>query len=425
MRHFICYIMLALAISSCTKHNDEESNKNVPKQEARRTVIVYMAGENNLSSVVSNDLSEMMRGTNAMTKDDRLVCFIDKASGEHPFILSLSDDGKRDTVMHYSEDFYSCHPDSFRSIINTIVKRFPSKEYGLVLWGHATGWLMRADTCQTATEASARRKAYGVDTGSNLEHSLGMRWMNITQMARALSSLPHLRFIFADCCCMMSAEAAYELRHSADYLIGSPAEIPSEGAPYQLLIKHLFSQSEDFYKGIVDEYFDYYYDYYQSEDFRTNNYQLRYLSGYSVPLSVVDLRKMDMLANATRPYYSLFGESFDDSFDTDSIAFYYAEDYPVMHDMKSLMEKTLQPDQYAVWSEALGQVVVYSRFSPKWMTVWPRVKQQQTAEAYHFNEQNYGGISMFVANPAYNYSSTYDYNRRIRLLSWYWALSRP
>ena len=96
-----------------------------------------------------------------------------------------------------------------------------------------------------------------------------------------------------------------------------------------------------------------------------------------------------------------------------------------MHDMKSLMEKTLQPDQYAVWSEALGQVVVYSRFSPKWMTVWPRVKQQQTAEAYHFNEQNYGGISMFVANPAYNYSSTYDYNRRIRLLSWYWALSRP
>jgi hypothetical protein len=69
--------------------------------------------------------------------------------------------------------------------------------------------------------------------------------------------------------------------------------------------------------------------------------------------------------------------------------------------------------------------VVYSRFSAKWMTVCMKIRQQQISEAYHLNEQNYGGISMFIANPAYNYSSTYDYNQRIKQLSWYWTLSQP
>ena len=419
MRHFISYIMLAIAAISCSKH-EEASVSDYQLEEGRRTVIVYMAGENNLSSIANNDVNEMMRGSNAMSKDDRLICFIDKASNEPPFILSLSD-GKRDTVMRYSQDFYSCNPDTFRNIINTIVKRFPSKEYGLVLWGHATGWLMRTDTCKTTTEAQARRKAYGADTGTNLEYSVGQRWMNITQMAQALKHVPHLRFIFADCCCMMCAEAAYELRNAADYLIGSPAEIPMDGGPYQLLVKHLFDQSDDFYKGLIDEYFDYYLNNYQSENFQTSNLNKRYLAGHSVPFSVVDLRKMDALADATRPYYSLFQENFN----TDSLVFYYAEDYPVMYDMKSLMEKAIQPDEYATWTSVLDEAVVYSRFSAKWMTVCMKIRQQQISEAYHFNEQNYGGISMFIANPAYNYSSTYDYNQRIKQLSWYWTLSQP
>ena len=62
------------------------------------------------------------------------------------------------------------------------------------------------------------------------------------------------KFIFADCCNMMGAEVAYELRNCADYLIGSPAEIPAKGAPYTPMVQHFFSQSEDFYASIVDTY---------------------------------------------------------------------------------------------------------------------------------------------------------------------------
>ena len=49
--------------------------------------------------------------------------------------------------------------------------------------------------------------------------------MNITQMARAMKGLPKLDYIFADCCNMMCAEVAYELKDATRYLIGSPAEI--------------------------------------------------------------------------------------------------------------------------------------------------------------------------------------------------------
>ena len=50
--------------------------------------------------------------------------------------------------------------------------------------------------------------------------------------ADVMRNLQELKFIFADCCNFMCLESIYELRQVADYIIGSPAEIPEIGAPY-------------------------------------------------------------------------------------------------------------------------------------------------------------------------------------------------
>jgi hypothetical protein len=44
-------------------------------------------------------------------------------------------------------------------------------------------------------------------------------------------SLVHLKYIMFDCCNMMCLENLYELRSVADYIIGSPAEIPTAVLP--------------------------------------------------------------------------------------------------------------------------------------------------------------------------------------------------
>ena len=385
------------ALTAC--HHDHEDEGG----DALRTVIVYMSAENNLSSYSRSDLNEMMNGSKTLSKQQRLVAFVDDASSRRPYIVEMKG-GRRDTLKTWDKDFYASDPARFREVITTVMERCPARSYGLVLWGHATGWFVEKDTIAQ----SRPRRAYGVDNGANLEEgfSFGNRWMNITQMARALEGLPRFRFIFADCCCMMCVETVYELRHRADYMIGSPAEIPGNGAPYDKIVPLFFAETDDFYKAIVDAYYDYYIG------------QVGY-PGCSVPLSVVDMSRMDLLAEATRAVLLA-----PDQYDTNQIAYYYREknDAPVMFDMCSLMERNLDENNYGEWKKVLNEAVPYRRFSRCWMTNTQNFDVDKGFSNSIFTEDNYGGLSMFVEKPEYNFSRSFDFNRLIRQMSWYEAV---
>ena len=229
--------------------------------------------------------------------------------------------------------------------------------------------------------------------------------MNITQMARALKDLPIFDFIFADCCCMMCVESAYELRHAAKYLIGSPAEVPSDGAPYETIIPLLFSQADDFYVDIVDTYFNYYKD--------------SYYIGHSLPMSAVDLQQMEYLASETRAMLKA-----PEEYDLDSLAHYFRlrNDLPVMYDMCSLMKKNLDENNFTQWEKALNQAVPHRRFSLYWLTSKLEFDVFKQFGQTNFSEDNYGGISMFVPQPGYNFSKNYDYNNDIKKMEWYDAI---
>lgn len=391
-------LFIAIALGSCR----EEYVDNDPL--AQQTVIVYMSAENNLSAYSRSDMAELTAGSKLLNRRQRIVAFVDDASTPTPAIIELKE-GRRDTLKLFEHDFYASAPDKFREVIETIESECPAHSYGLVLWGHAKGWIIENDSIESA--ASRSKKAYGADNGSNLEvgFSFGNRWLNITQMARALDGLPRFRFIMADCCCMMCAEVAYELRHAADYLIGSPAEIPGNGAPYDKIAPLFFSESDDFYKAVIDAYYDYY--------MGAVGYP-----GCSVPLSVVDMSHIEDLTQATRNVLRAPSE-----YDTEKIAYYfqYKNDAPVMYDMCSLMERNLNENDYRQWKRALDMAVPYRRFSEKWMTDKESFDIYKGFGVSIFNEDNYGGLSMFVEKPEYNFSR-HDFNRDIRKMSWYWAV---
>ena len=400
----IClFALLVACLVGCGKHED------VSKILTRRTVIVYMSGENSLTRNSDYDLSELAEGSKSLNSDERLVVFVDNTSNKGPYIVELSN-GKRDTVRTFESDFYASDPARFREVIEWIENRYPATDdnYGLVLWGHATGWVIANDT----VAQSRQQRAYGQDNGNNsTEASRQTRWMNVTQMARALEGLPRFRYIFADCCLMMCAEVAYELRNTADYLIGSPAEVPGDGAPYDLLTKTLFSEADDFYRDIIDTYYDYYYSYYNTDI----NRNFSYLAGQSVPLSVVDLSKMDDLAQATA---AVLLEP--QAYDVDMVPYYFHYDKPVMYDMKALFEHNLPESDYLQWVNALDKAMPYKRFSLYWMTIYSNLKFNMYY--FRYNEQNYGGLSMFVERSIYDYGVDYNYNEGIAHTSWYRAV---
>lgn len=104
----------AVLLTGCKK----EDNKETPKTVSQRTVMVYMSGDNNLSTVVMDDIKEMMQGASGIPQNCNLVAFIDRNVGsEKPYIAQITKEAKLDTLYKYTSDFYASDPEQFSEVL--------------------------------------------------------------------------------------------------------------------------------------------------------------------------------------------------------------------------------------------------------------------------------------------------------------------
>ena len=406
MRHLLILFATLFVFLSCSKDDGPTSS---PVYKATRTVIAYMAGENDLSSILQEDISEMVAGRKEVADDANLVVFVDKADKDtRPFIARITKDEIHpvDTLYKYEEDFVSSDPEAMRDVIARSIAFCPAtRDYGLVLWGHADGWIIESDS------VAAARRAYGRDTGDNTTSKTKGKWLNIPSMRQALEATGvHWKFIFCDCCNMQAIEAAYELRNLTDYIIASPAEITGSGAPYDVIVKDFYLQDDN---SLVTSLCS---DYHAQAD---------YVGGH-LPISAIRTSEVEQLASATRrvlPAVSHYLATADDP--TLGIIYYYAYDRvlekeKVMYDMRDMIRAALQgePEAYTEWQKAFYQAVVCWEMSNYWH-----------ANTIYFSdftvtEERYGGVSMFF--PLEKYATSHNnYNETIKRMSWYYAVGWP
>ena len=406
-------LTVVVGLSSCCK-DDDEPRRPWTEGKAQRTVLVYMAGENNLTSYrgvrfLNNDFRELVEGSRKLTDQQRLLVFVDSLDGGskqgRPFIVELHG-GQVYPVKQYDSEFYSSHPDRFREVLSTMMDYAQADEYGLVLWGHASGWAVSSDTLADAPHSL---RAYGVDYGTDGNMG-GEKWMNITQMARALNGLPKFKFIFADCCNMMCAEVGCELRHAADYLIGSPAEIPGDGAPYHLVLPYMYMEDAALYQGIIDTYYDY-----CLSNFQTSGE----LTGYSVPLSVIDTRFVQELAEKTYDILPTFVPDYPSQLNLlgSGIVYYWYYDAPAMYDMRAIVKTYASNEDFARWDALCQKAVPYHRMSLRWMTIYDSL--EYSFSFFRQDESLNIGVSMFVPqnNSAYQ-NGLFRYNATCSQFEW-------
>jgi hypothetical protein len=406
--------MLLMAVALATLSSCKDDDLPWEHQKAERTILVYMAGENSLTKSASDihylqlDYEELLEGSRKLTDKQRLLVFVDslnsKPSVGTPFIVEMHG-GQAYPVKSYTEEFYTSDPEKFREVLQTMIQAAPAESYGLVLWGHACGWVVRTDTIAQTTTAASRR-TYGVDSGTD-GHLGASRDMNITQLARALKGLPKFDFILNDCCNMMTVEVAYELRDAATYLLGSPAEIPGMGAPYNEVIPYLYKNDAAMYQGIIDAYYERILD----------DYQLFFdLNGFSVPLSVIDTRHIDDLMRITHDVLPSIMPAYPESLSLSSsgIAFYYAFDTPLMYDMRALMKTYATPEIFQQWDQVYHDAVPYYRMSMRWDTIY--ALQKRGFSGFNNDTSLYGCVSMFV--PLNNSVYNYYYNSTVRHYEW-------
>ena len=405
---FLILSTAALILSAC--HKDEPA---VPEQ-FERTVLVYVAGDNNLSGgskdYYKDDLLQIIQGTQNLDTKNKLILFVDN-SKEKPYFLQVE---KGDTIRlkTFETELKSSDPQTLYDAMKYVTDNFEAKSYGLVLWGHADGWIIRNNTSSTASKAP--RKAYGSD------YRGGRTYMNIPDMAKTLAQLPKLKFIFADCCCFMCVENVYELRKCADYIIGSAAEIPGEGAPYHTVVPAMFSQDSTFYRQIVDNYYE------------------QKSGGYDVPLVAVKTSELDDLANITAATLQSFAndiEPDDDGCrypDMDGLIFYFDH---TQYDMQDFILHYATNEQYTEWKRVFDKAVPVSTYASVWMANHVEYTGRDLKAFADFTptEEREGGLGMFVPqrdsdaarwNIVYrnNLGVTMNFlNEKIKSMQWYQA----
>ena len=72
IRQIIIVLAGAVLTTACSSSDKEEVT-----QPAKRTVLVYMAAENNLTSNAQSDINEMIKGVKKISKWDHLIVFVD------------------------------------------------------------------------------------------------------------------------------------------------------------------------------------------------------------------------------------------------------------------------------------------------------------------------------------------------------------
>ena len=377
-------ITVTTVLVACN-HNDEP---DPVQEEDLRTVLVYIAADNSLTSFAADDVAEMVSGFAAVDADkNNLLVYVDTQS-EKPFLYQITKNSKGAVVkkvLYEYEEQNSVYPTVMAEVYNRAFSAFPAKSYGLVLWSHGDGWLPSPANI-SASKASTRW--FGQD---------GTSYMDISSLNTALNSAPHFDFILFDACFMQSVEVAYELKDRADYFIGAPNEIPGPGAYYTELVPAMFSQANDLASTVAHGYYDYYAGKYTGQLGSNENWTM------GVTVSVLKSSEVQALATATAailPKYITNGSAINVSsiysYDPRSTYFYY--------DLKDLIKSLVASDDqtlFSAWSDAFELAV------PLHLTT------DKTYSA--LKDYNIGGmVSMLGSSGLSSYvprSGTYSYDR--------------
>lgn len=344
MKRYLILFLLSVVAMACDPVS-EEPPQFVEKQ---KTVLVYMVANNNLSSQAVNNLESMKKGY--VPAEDNLLVYMHLPSS-NPLLLRLYRNGEgavaQDTVYRFPPQ-NSAQTKSLASVLNVSRTMFPAQEYGLVLWSHGTGWLPEG----------YYSKSFGSDAGKE---------MDVIEMAKALPY--RMEFVVFDACLMGGIEVAYELKDSVDYVLSSPAEILSQGFPYDKIMQHIFKTPAEI-EGVAREYFDFYNG--QSGSYR------------SATVSLVKTSALDGLAAEAAKIFKEYGKNIT-SVDTLSIQRYYRSGKHWFYDLGGFAN-ALSKGNDSDFKKALEEAVVYKDATPYFIEI-------------AVDKDKYSGLSTYIPSP--------------------------
>ena len=243
---------IQLSFFSCS-----EDPKVDPILPTGRTLLVYVALDNDLSNEMDAMRASLMEGWGNSDINGTLLLFADSRRGGNPVLINIKKNkGKvvADTLRTYTND-NSASPELFSQVIADAKVVAPSNSYGLVLFSHSTGWLPAKAFGDPTGWPTARR-----NESEHINRSIFQDNGREMAFADFVAAIPDgtFDFIASEMCFMSSVETGYALRNKTKYLLASAAEVVSPGFTpiYKTSLDLLFKPKADL-KGFAQAFFDY------------------------------------------------------------------------------------------------------------------------------------------------------------------------
>ena len=231
------------------------------------TIMIYLAGDNNLSSAGERDLEEMRQI--GSTDDVNVLAEFDNAGNQGTRRFHIQKDGISEHIVELGETD-SGDPAVLIDFVKWVKQNYPAKRYALVLWNHGSGWspteidriahkIGTADyNVREASERSASplgrlffrttmEKILALPTASERAicsddgtgHSLDT--IELGSVLHEIKDIlgQKLDILGMDACLMSNIEVAYQVRNYAKFLVASEENEPNDGWPYDRFLERV------------------------------------------------------------------------------------------------------------------------------------------------------------------------------------------
>jgi hypothetical protein len=283
-------------------------------EQSEWNVMVYMAGNNNLSDAAGRDLEELraVPSYNGV----RVTAFVkQQGAGGRARHLEIGAGGAPDLVEELSPTD-SGDPQTLVDFVRWAARRAPARRYALVIWNHGGGWTPD-DLDQLYTQVRGRRVRHDVETGyvrRTARMAMADEEPAFSELARLTETPEITKAVFSksleevlklpsaqeraiasddgtlhsldtielrhvmerlhadlgrpidllgmDACLMSTLEVCYEIREHVGTVVGSEELEPNDGWPYTEIVSALAGNprmdARELGRIIVDQYVDSY-----------------------------------------------------------------------------------------------------------------------------------------------------------------------
>lgn len=136
--HGVRRLAYLLLLSACLLACSSEENGTMPDTPLSFTTLVYMMADNSMDSQVDYAVGQLKQGMKSKDVGNTVI-YLDRQDAS-PRLFRISRQGEEIPLKDYPEE-NSAKAETLVRVIGETKQLVPADHFGLVLWGHATGWL--------------------------------------------------------------------------------------------------------------------------------------------------------------------------------------------------------------------------------------------------------------------------------------------